>query len=80
MSSPSMKHYAPVQDEDGLHDEDDSHQEQTHEDNSTADGDINDLHHIRIESSDDSDDRTEPTSNIHQNPFSFDLDKEEDEL
>jgi hypothetical protein len=63
--SPSMKHYEPV-----------LHQEDLHNDCSDEE---DDFHHIRIEKSNDSDDKTAPTSNIHHH-LSFDLEEEEDEL
>lgn len=64
--SPSTKHYEPVQ-----------HQEELHR-NDSSDED-NDFHHIGIDNSNDSDDKTAPTSNIHHH-LSFDLEEEEDEL
>ena len=86
MSSPSTKLYKPVQhhDDNGIHHDNDSDHDSDHEEEQEAHPiheDItqdSDFHHIRIENSDDSDDRTEPTSNIHA--FSFDLDEEESEL
>lgn len=63
--SGSPKHYEPVQHSD---EHNDSHEEE-------------DFHAITIQASDDSDEKTEPTSNLRQeHHLSFDLEEEESEL
>jgi hypothetical protein len=55
------------------------HQEVPHNDSSDEEEDDDDYHHIRIDKSNDSDDKTAPISNIHHH-LSFDLEEEEEEL
>jgi hypothetical protein len=69
--SPSTKHYEPVLHQEALHNDSSDEEED--------DNDDDDDYHIRIEKSNDSDDKTAPTSNIHRH-LSFDLEDEEDEL